>query len=86
MTHNVTAGWQDYIAREIKQAEQRTLRIAMEAVGEVLTEERKKLRAEFESRLQAEIAILRIEFLADRLDQEHGTKRLKVVPSGSLIP
>jgi len=52
-------------------------KLSMEVVGEVLAEERKKLRTEFE----AEIAKLRIEFLRDRLDQERGVKRqLKPVP------
>ena len=77
MTHDITAGLQAYIAREIREAERRTLKVAMEVVGEVLAEERKKLRTEFE----AEIAKLRIEFLRDRLDQERGVKRqLKPVP------
>ena len=77
MTHDITAGLQTYIAREIREAERRTLKVAMEVLGEVLAEERKKLRTEFE----AEIAKLRIEFLRDRLDQERGVKRqLKPVP------
>ena len=77
MTHDITAGLQACIAREIREAERRTLKVAMEVVGEVLAEERKKLRTEFE----AEIAKLRIEFLRDRLDQERGVKRqLKPVP------
>ena len=77
MTHDITAGLQAYIAREIREAERRTLKVAMEVVGEVLDEERKKLRTEIE----AEIAKLRIEFLRDRLDQERGVKRqLKPVP------
>ena len=76
MTHAITAGLQAYIAREIREAERRTLKVAMEVVGEVLAEEGKKLRTEFE----AEIAKLRIEFLRDRLDQERGVKRLKPVP------
>ena len=77
MTHDITAGLQAYIAREIREAERRTLKVAMEVVGEVLAEERKKLRTEFE----AAIAKLRIEFLRDRLDQERGVKRqLKPVP------
>ena len=77
MTHDITAGLPVYIAREIREAERRTLKVAMEVVGEVLAEERKKLRTEFE----AEISKLRIEFLRDRLDQERGVKRqLKPVP------
>jgi hypothetical protein len=47
MTHDITAGLPVYIAREVREAERRTLKVAMEVVGEVLAEERKKLRTEF---------------------------------------
>ena len=56
----------------------------METVGQVLAEERDKLRAEFRAELEREVQALRNEFLQDRLDAERG-KRLKAVPSGSMI-
>ena len=56
----------------------------MAAVGEVMAAEQKKLRAEFKAELEREIMALKNEFLQDRLDQER-VKRLKVVPSGSVI-
>ena len=34
MTHDITAGLQAYIAREIREAERRTLKVTMEVVGE----------------------------------------------------
>jgi hypothetical protein len=72
--------WQSYIQREINQAQQATIKLLAEVVGEAMGKEQKRLKAEFEARLQAEIATLRNEFLRDRLDEARGVKRLKVVP------
>jgi len=74
MTDDIAAGWQSYIARKIERSEQRTLKLVMETVGEVLAEERKKMTAEFETRLAREVAALRTEFLQDRLDAERGKR------------
>jgi hypothetical protein len=70
--------WRDYIDSAVKRAEQRTLTLAMEIVGEEMGKMRADLRAEFEKRLESEVLKLRNEFLQDRLDQERGT-RLKLV-------
>jgi hypothetical protein len=85
MTHDITAGWQAYIAGEIARAERSAIEASMGAVGEVLVELQKKLRAESKAEIEREVLKLRTEFLADRLDQERGVKRLKVVPPDSLI-
>jgi hypothetical protein len=53
----------------------------METVGQVLAEERDKLRAEFKSELEREVAKLRNEFLQDRLDAERSTQKIKAVQS-----
>ena len=60
--------WANYIAARIKRAGDHTPRIAMETVGQVLAEERDKLRAEFKAELEREVQALRNEFLQDRLD------------------
>ena len=59
----------------------------MAAVGQVLAEERDKLRAEFRCELEREVAALRNEFLQDRLDAARSTQKLKAVqsPTVSLI-
>ena len=72
---NPTRQWQAYIKAKIEKAEQRMIRICMSAVGETLIEERNKSRAEFEVALAREVAALRNEFLADRLDAERGVRR-----------
>ena len=77
MTHDITAGLQAYITREIREAERRTLEVAMEVVGEVLAEERRKLRTEFE----AEITKLRIEFLREQA--RSGTRREAATQAGA---
>ena len=77
--------WANYIAARIKRAEDHTLRIAMETVGQVLAEERDKLRAEFKAELEREVAALRNEFLQDRLDAERGTRRLKAVSTAPAL-
>jgi hypothetical protein len=69
------------IAARIRRAGDHTLRIAMETVGQVLAEERDKLRAEFKSELEREVAKLRNEFLQDRLDAERSTQKIKAVQS-----
>ena len=73
--------WANYIAARIKRAEDHTLRIAMETVGQVLAEERDKLRAEFRCELEREVAALRNEFLQDRLDAARSTQKIKAVQS-----
>ena len=73
--------WANYIAARIRRAGDHTLRIAMETVGQVLAEERDKLRAEFKSELEREVAKLRNEFLQDRLDAERSTQKIKAVQS-----
>ena len=77
--------WANYIAARIKRAEDRTIRACMAAVGQVLAEERDKLKAEFKAELAREVAALRNEFLRDRLDAARSTQKLKAVPSGSMI-
>jgi hypothetical protein len=67
--------------RRIKRAGDHTLRIAMETVGQVLAEERDKLRAEFRCELEREVAALRNEFLQDRLDAARSTQKIKAVQS-----
>ena len=57
----------------------------METVGQVLAEERDKLRAEFKAELEREVAALRNEFLQDRLDAERGTQRLKAVSTAPAL-
>lgn len=47
----LTRQWQAYIERQVARSEQRLLKLCMTATGEVLAEERKKLRAEFEAEL-----------------------------------
>ena len=49
--------------------------------GQVLAEERDKLKAEFKAELEREVAALRNEFLQDRLDQARSTQKLKAVQS-----
>ena len=70
--------WANYIAARIKRAGDHTLRIAM-TVGQVLAEERDKLKAEFKAELEREVAALRNEFLADRLDAARATQKLRAV-------
>ena len=53
----------------------------MESVGQVLAEERDKLRAEFKGELEREVAALRNEFLQDRLDAARSTQKLRAVQS-----
>ena len=53
----------------------------MQTVGRVLAEERDKLRAEFKSELEREVAELRNEFLQDRLDAARSTQKIKAVQS-----
>ncbi|MGC1745013.1 MAG: hypothetical protein WA754_20995 [Pseudolabrys sp.] len=72
--------WANYIAARIRRAGDHTLRIAMETVGQVLAEERDKLRAEFRAELEREVAALRNEFLTIQLDQARG-RTLKTVQS-----
>jgi hypothetical protein len=73
--------WVNYIAARIKRSEDHSLKISIETVGQVLAEERDKLRAEFKAELEREVQALRNEFLQDRLDAERGKQRLKAVPS-----
>ena len=70
----------NYIAARIRRPGDHTLRIAMETVGQVLAEERDKLRAEFRAKLEREVAALRNEFLTIQLDQARG-RTLKTVQS-----
>ena len=51
----------------------------METVGQVLAEERDKLRAEFRCELEREVAALRNEFLQDRLDAARSTQKIKAL-------
>jgi hypothetical protein len=51
----------------------------MQVLGQVLAEERDKLRAEFKAELEREVAALRNEFLADRLEAARSTQKLKAV-------
>jgi hypothetical protein len=82
---NMAAEWQTYINARAARSEQRMLKIAMGAVGEVLAEERARLKAEFRAELERELAALRNEFLTIQLAEERA-KRLKVVsPSGAMI-
>ncbi|QIG46662.1 hypothetical protein G5V57_02145 [Nordella sp. HKS 07] len=53
------------------------LKLAMTAVGEVLAQDRTRHRAE----LEHEVAKLRAEFLADRLEQECVAKLQAVPPA-----
>ena len=53
----------------------------MTAVGQVLAEERDKVRAEFRCELEREVAALRNEFLQDRLDAARSTQKIKAVQS-----
>jgi hypothetical protein len=71
--------WANYIAARIRRAGDHTLRIAMETVGQVLAEERDKLRAEFRCELEREVAALRNEFLQDRLDAARSTQKIKAL-------
>ena len=71
--------WANYIAARIKRSEDHTLKIAMGAVGQVLAEERDKLKAEFKAELEAEVLKLRNEFLQDRLDAARSTQKIKAV-------
>lgn len=76
----MTAGWQAYIDAVGKRAERSAIEASMGAVAEVLVELQKKLRAEFETKLEAEVLKLRNEFLQDRLDQERGASRVEDLP------
>lgn len=73
---SLTREWKDYIDA----ADKSWLTAAMSAVGETLGKERETMRKEFREALEREVMALKAEFLADRLDAERGTKRLKVVP------
>jgi hypothetical protein len=53
----------------------------MQTVGQVLAEERDKLRAEFKAKLAREMAKLRNEFLADRLDAARSMQKIRAVQS-----
>jgi hypothetical protein len=67
---------------EMKKADKATIEACMAAVGQVLAEREKKLRAEFER----EMMQLRIEFLQQQLDATRSVTKLKTVtPSGSMI-
>jgi hypothetical protein len=68
----LTRQWQAWINASVARSEQLVIKICMEAVGEVLAEERNKLRAE----LAAEVSKLRDEFEQTR----RGAKRLRAVP------
>ena len=61
------AAWQSYIDAMVKRSEQRTMRAAMAAVGQVLKEEREKHRTEI-CELRALVAALerRCEVLEER--------------------
>ena len=76
--------WANYIAARIKRSEDHTLKISMETVGQVLAEERDKLRAEFKAKLAREMAKLRNEFLADRLDAARSMQKIRAVQSPPL--
>jgi hypothetical protein len=67
----MTNEWQTYIQTEARAAERRAITAVAEAVGEMLAEERKKMRAE----LQTEVLKLRNEFLQAELDRERGVRR-----------
>jgi hypothetical protein len=73
---NLTREWRAYIDA----ADKSWLEASMAAVGQVLAEERKKMRAE----LELEVAKLRAEFLADRLDQARGVTRHRNSEPGHL--
>ena len=51
------------------------------SAGQVLAEERDKVRAEFRCELEREVAALRNEFLQDRLDAARSTQKIKAVQS-----
>jgi hypothetical protein len=71
------------LRREIAAADKATIEACMAAVGEVIVEQRKAMRAEFE----LELLKLRNEFLQQQLDAER-MRKLKIVPSsgsGSMI-
>jgi hypothetical protein len=66
----------------MQSADKATIEACMSAVGQVIAEERKAMRAE----LERELMQLRIEFLQQQLDATRNVARLKpVTPSGSLI-
>ena len=59
----------------------------MQAVGQVLAEERNKLKADLKAELEREVAKLRNEFLQGQLDAERGKRLKTVVPfdKGNMI-
>ena len=77
--------WTNYINERVRSGDQRVTKILTEAVGETLADVRKQLRAEFDAKLEAEVAKIRIEFLQQQLDAQRNVTKLKVTPSGSMI-
>jgi hypothetical protein len=83
---SLTTGWQNYIDTKVKSGDRHTLNLAMEVAGEAMAEMQKKLRAEFERKLETELMKVRIEFLQQQLDATRSVTRLKPVPDkGTLI-
>ena len=73
--------WANYIAARIERSEDHTLKIAMTVVGQVLAEERDKLRAEFKAELEREVMALRNEFLQGQARRGGSTQKLEAVQS-----
>jgi hypothetical protein len=84
-THDMSAEWRAYIDATAKKAEQRAIDLTIEVVGEALGESLKKLRTEFESKLESELMKLRNEFLQDRLDEARGVKRIEQAPANKAL-
>ena len=88
MSHDMSAGWQRYIAGQINRSEQHVIKLLAEVVGEAMGKEKKAARAEAQAEREAmrkefehELLKLRAEFLESQLDQARGVRRpLKVVP------
>lgn len=86
MTNDMSAAWQQYIAREIDRVSKSWVQAQMSAVGQVLAEERKRVaeeRAKMRAEFAAELAKLKIELLQTQLDEARGLPKrssLKVVP------
>jgi len=76
--------WTNYINARVKSGDQRVTKILTEAVGETLADVRKQLRAEFDAKLEAEVAKIRIEFLQQQLDATRNVARLKSVPPAQI--
>jgi hypothetical protein len=79
MTDSNAAAWRVFVERSIRRSERHLLRLIMETIGEVLADERDKLRAELAAELERQVTALR-----DELDAERGVRPLKAAPS-SLI-